>query len=230
MSYKSVSFDISENIIDLGLNGAYLAIGEINNKISDPKFDKLRQEILAEIKEDVSPTFIDEDKILQGFRLLHESIKVSNRKNVSSPENLILNYINKGYFPHVNLLVDIYNLVSIQTRLALGAHDLDKVTGNIHLKLTTGSEGFLPLGLNEQKPVRPDCYSYIDDANDIICWLEVRQVEKTKVTLESKDCFYIIQGNAHTNNDYIKAATERLIELTNEFCGGEVKYLYKPWN
>ncbi|WP_396133041.1 phenylalanine--tRNA ligase beta subunit-related protein [Faecalibacillus faecis] len=36
----------------------------------------------------------------------------------------------------MNPLVDLYNLISMDTKLALGAHDLDKTEGNITLRLT----------------------------------------------------------------------------------------------
>lgn len=44
-------------------------------------------------------------------------------------------------------------------------------------------------GDEEAKEVKAGIYSYIDDANDIICYSEIRQVDKTKVTNESKDIF-----------------------------------------
>jgi len=95
--------------------------------------------------------------------------------------------------------------------------------------LTNGKEGFWPLGASKPKPVGPDEYSYIDDDNDIICRLEVRQVEKTKITTGTTECFYIVQGNSATDEEYIRAATEDLIALTKRFCGGKERMLYATW-
>jgi DNA/RNA-binding domain of Phe-tRNA-synthetase-like protein len=122
--------------------------------------------------------------------------------------------------------VDIYNLISIETGLALGAHDLTRVTGNVHLRPTTGSEGFQPIGSPEPKKVRPGGYAYCDDDNDIICLLEVKQVEKTKASLDTQECLYILQGNANTSQASLLAAAERLIDLTRRFCGGQTRFLY----
>lgn len=33
----------------------------------------------------------------------------------------------------------------MDTKLALGAHDLDKIEGNITLRLTQGNENYIPL-------------------------------------------------------------------------------------
>jgi len=129
--------------------------------------------------------------------------------------------------PRINLLVDIYNLVSVKTRLALGAHDLSHVRGGVHLRRTTGRERFLPLGASEPKPVRTGAYAYVDDSDEVLCWLEVRQVETTKVTLESRDCFYIIQGNSRVPQEALRSAAEELITLTKRFCGGEARLLHE---
>ena len=93
--------------------------------------------------------------------------------------------------------------------------------------LTDGSEKFLPLGSSEYKDIGPGEYSYIDDSNEIICRLEVRQVEKTKIKLSTKNCFYIIQGNEYTDRNYIKGAVDELISLTSKYCGGKQKILYE---
>ena len=86
-----------------------------------------------------------EDLILHGFRTLHEKVKRSNRKFPASPEELVRIFTETGRFPRINLLVDIYNLISLKTKLALGAHDVNNIKGNVTLKLTTGSEKFYPL-------------------------------------------------------------------------------------
>ena len=114
-------------------------------------------------------------------------------------KRLLKNLLKKQEFHKINPLVDLYNLISMDTKLALGAHDLDKIEGNITLRLTQGNENYIPLGSEEAKEVKAGIYSYIDDANDIICYSEIRQVDKTKVTNESKDIFFIVQGNKKTS-------------------------------
>ena len=89
-------------------------------------------------------------------------------------KRLLKNLLKKQEFHKINPLVDLYNLISMDTKLALGAHDLDKIEGNITLRLTQGNENYIPLGSEEAKEVKAGIYSYIDDANDIICYSEIR--------------------------------------------------------
>jgi DNA/RNA-binding domain of Phe-tRNA-synthetase-like protein len=229
MNYTDLRFDVSNEVLALGVNGAYFAMRGLSIKDSDAEFEVLRTETLKEILPRLSAREIEDDPILNGFRVLHERVKVSNRKHVASPENLLGFLIQRHQMPHINLLVDIYNLVSIKSRLAIGAHDIGSISGDVHLRLTNGNENFWPLGLDKPKPVGVGEYGYIDDSNDVICRLEVRQVEKTKVTAVTQECFYIVQGNAASDVNYIRAATEELIALTKRFCGGEVRFLFTPW-
>ena len=68
-----------------------------------------------------------------------------------------------------NKAVNIYNILSIESKLCLWAHDIYKVDGNVTLKISAGTEKFLPLGSEELKPVKAGEYSFVDDNNEVIC-------------------------------------------------------------
>ncbi len=229
MDSHNITFDISDEAKKLGLKVACFIMEGVENKEHQPAFDLYLEQETNRVLQHLSRENLKIDPILQGFRLLHERIGCSNRKNIAASENLLKFLLKTGHLPRVNLLVDIYNLVSVKSRLALGAHDTKYIGGNVHLKITTGQEGFWPIGSPEPDSVKSGEYAYIDDDNDIICRLEVRQVEKTKVTPDTKDCFYIVQGNPSTSPEALKYATEDLIDLTQRFCGGQEHILYKPW-
>jgi DNA/RNA-binding domain of Phe-tRNA-synthetase-like protein len=229
MNECKITFDVDDEVLALGLTVAAIVVQGIDNQKSTPEFDAFFERETRQVLQDLSLENIKRDPLLQGFRQLHERAGCSNRKTIAASENLLKFLLKTGHLPRVNLLVDIYNLVSLTSRLALGAHDVRSIGGNVRLRMTNGQESFWPIGSREPALVKPGEYAYIDDNNDIICRLEVRQVEKTKVTLHTKECFYIIQGNPAVTSDDLKAATENLIELTRRFCGGEERILYKPW-
>ena len=64
-------------------------------------------------------------------------------------------------------------------------------------------------------------YSYCDDANEVLCRLEIRQVEKTKVDEEAQNVFYIVQGNDATPDELLRETAQRIIDLTTRYCGGQ---------
>jgi len=212
---------IQSEIKNIGITGIYLTIEGIQNKEHDAVFEKYRKQVVFQAYEYVRKIGdIKNDPLIRGFRQLHDAVGVSNRKNISAPENLYKLLEKKHDIPRINLLVDIYNTVSIKYRLALGAHDWDKVDGNVNLRFTNGTEKFIPLGESEPKTVGVGQYSYIDDSNEIICYLDVRQIEKTKVTLDTKNVFLVVQGNGSTPFPYIENAVKELVQLIKEYCGG----------
>lgn len=222
---KKLNFQVSDEVFRLGVKVLTIQIIGVENAKSNKGFEKYLLGELENIKNFWKGKNYKEDKILKGFRDLHTKIGKSNRKFPSSPEALLSLFLETGRFPRINTLVDIYNLVSIKTRLALGAHDIDKIMGNITLRLTYGDENFLPLGSLEKVPVPPGEYAYIDDGNNIICRMEVLQVEPTKITLDSKNVFLIIQGNANTTNGYIEAGAQEVLGLIRKYCNGEYTFL-----
>src|SRR6266436_960355 len=133
MRASELQFDISEDVLALGLRGVYFTLGDIINRSSDPEFDALNQHMLREIMSGLSKDLIVKDPVLQGFRELHTAVGKSNRKNIASPENLLSMLLLTGRLPRVNLLVDIYNLISVKSRIAWGSHDTEHIAGNVHL-------------------------------------------------------------------------------------------------
>jgi DNA/RNA-binding domain of Phe-tRNA-synthetase-like protein len=220
---------IAPDVAQLGLQAVFLTMTGLCNRDGDEHFNAISSRHQNAIREEFNDERLDCDAILLGFRQLHARIGVSNRKNVASPEALLRLLLKRGSLPRVNLLVDIYNLVSIETRLSLGAHDLKKVEGDVELRLTNGSERFCPLGQTEVQTVRAGEYAYIDGSNEVLCRLEVRQAEKTKLTVDTTDCFFIIQGNPATDEACLRRGTARLVELTRQFCGGEHDIIHAPW-
>ncbi len=222
---KPLAFTTQKEVIDLGVKIITARISNVQNTDTNSEFEAYKNSELEKLKADWEGKKYKDDPVLEGFRNLHTKVGRSNRDYVASPEGLRWSFLERGRFPHINLIVDIYNLVSIKTGLAFGAHDIDKVNGNISLRLTKGDERFIPLGKIEATPVFPGEYAYVDDNNNVICRLEVLQVEPTKVTTDTRDIFVIIQGNENTSAEYVQKAAEEVCQLITKYCGGESVFL-----
>ena len=97
---------------------------------------------------------------------------------------------------------------------------MDRVDGNVTLRFTDGSERFVPLGQTEPVPVAAHEYCYCDDSNEVLCRLEIRQVNKTAVDEAAKNVFYIVQGNKATPDELLWDTARKLIADTEQYCGG----------
>jgi DNA/RNA-binding domain of Phe-tRNA-synthetase-like protein len=202
------------------VRGAYAILTGLHNRAYHPDFQLYRRELIERLQHDLAPDCIDSDPVLRGFRELHDAVGRSNRRFPASAEALVTLFQRKGLIPSVNPLVDVYNGVSLETRLSLGAHDVAQVAGDITLGITDGSERFVPLGAAQPEPINPGEYCYVDGSDEVLCRLEHRQCEKTKLTADTSSAFYIIQGNANTPYAMLEQALRRLVDLTQRFCGG----------
>lgn len=222
---QKINFSITDEVVSLGVKVLTVQISGVKNTTSIPEFNEYLQKELDQRKNSWQNKNYKEDSILQGFQDLHSKVDRSNRDYPASPEVLLKLFLERDRFPRINTIVDIYNLISLKTQLALGAHDVSKIKGNVTLRLIKGDESFVPLGKQEVTQVPAGEYSYVDDENNIICRMEVLQVEPTKITLDTKDIFLIVQGNAKTENVYIENAANEVVELIKKFCGGESVFL-----
>lgn len=218
-----MEFRVAQDVLDAGVKILFATIHGIDNRTHSEEFNRLRRERVAALLTRYQDLDVHQDPILEGYNILHDNTGVRRRKNIPASENLIKLLRKHGDVHPINKAVDIYNLVSIDTRLALGAHDIDKVSGNVTLRFTDGTERFLPIGAEAPLPVAPHEYSYIDDSNEVLCRLEIRQVEKTLVGEATTNVFYIVQGNAATTQEYLEEGAQKLIDLTTRFCGGRAR-------
>lgn len=218
-------FQIMQEVLDLGIKVVTARISGVKNFQTSPELDAFIATELESIRHFWTGKDYTNDPVLQGFADLHAKVGRSNKKYPASPEVLLRLFLEKGRFPRINAVVDIYNLVSLTSRLALGAHDIRFIHGNVSLRLTTGTETFIPLGQSEPVVVPAGEYVYCDEENNIICRMEVLQVEPTKITHESTDIFLIVQGNEKTSGEYVKQTADKVLKFISEFCEGTADFL-----
>jgi DNA/RNA-binding domain of Phe-tRNA-synthetase-like protein len=221
-----MKFIFAPEVAALGVKGACLVIDGIANRERDARFEQYRSDLFARLKSEYTAEMIAQDPILAGYRNLHQKVGRSNRRFPASPESLVKMFLRNDTIPAINLAVDIYNCLSLETRLSIGAHDVDKVDGNIALRLADGSEHFVPLGKDKPELISAGDYGYFDDSREVLCRLEYRQADKTKVTVSTTTCFYMIQGNENTSSETIMDAVNRLVDVTTSYCGGSERILW----
>lgn len=214
-----MKFFVQQSVLDAGVKIVFACVEGIQNTVSE-EWMEYRNQKIKELYNQYQDLNFKEDPILEGFNLLHDHTGVKRRKNIPASENLIKLLVKRGDVGFINTAVDIYNLISIESKLALGAHDMDRTDGNVTLRFTKGDELFVPLGKEGGQPVKEHEYSYIDDSNEVLCRLEIRQVLKTLVDEHSKNIWYIVQGNGATEQSYLVDVANQIIQTTTKYCGG----------
>lgn len=225
MQHDDFKFVVTPEITGLGIKVAGFLLAGIKNESYHPEFFSYRQDFIESLKAGRTPETIEQDPFILGYRRLHEKIGVS-KKMTASPESLFKYFFKHGDLPAINPLVDAYNCVSMDTGLSMGAHDVSNVQGSINLRIAGGHEHFLPLGGHKPEKIKAGEYCYIDDGDEVLCRLECRQSDKTKISAATQRCFLIVQGNGFTPAESVLETSRRLSGLIQRFCGGEEKAFF----
>ena len=133
-----------------------------------------------------------ESPVVQGYIEILQRVGRSVKKNPPTVPALIRNIQHRGSLPHINSIIDIYNVEALHSLLAIGGHDFDKIDGQIEFTVSQKEDVFLPI-LSKEKHVAKTDYVY-RDAKGILAWLDVRDSEYYKFDEETKDTFSSFRG------------------------------------
>ena len=194
-----MNFKVEKAVLESGVKIIFAVVDGIDNHGKDKVWQAYRTKRIAELYEEYKDLDIHSHPILEGFNILHDNVGVKRRKNIPASENLIKLLVKRQEVFYINQAVDIYNLISLESKLALGAHNIDKTEGDVTLRHE---------------------YCYCDDSNEVLCRLEIRQVNKTAVDENATNIFYIVQGNAATPDELLTETAQKIIDTTTKYCGG----------
>ncbi len=163
---------------------------------------------------------LSEIPALAGWRSAFRSFGVDPTKYRSAPEALLRRLTKKGDIPSINLLVDLYNLVSIRYALPMAAFDLRDLTGNLTVRFADGDEWFT--AHDEPEPVHPEPGEviFVDDTGLIYarrwCW---KQSLQSTTSLDTSTALITIEAQHENGHQDVQAAINDLSTLLEKYAG-----------
>ena len=200
---------INKSIAALGIKSVVIGIAKNvnpNAKLSDSFLEKQKK-----MEEWALNCNIDEvlnHPVIQGYKDLLQSVGRSVKKNPPTVPALIRNIQHRGSIPCINSIIDIYNVEALNSFLAIGGHDFDKIHDYIEFTVSEREDIFLPI-LSTEKHVAKTDYVY-RDKKGILAWLDVRDGENYKFDDKTKNAIFIIQGNLNTSVEMRMEALKRI--------------------
>ena len=177
----------------------------------DKQVEKWIKEYVGKIKEKYSDPNWKNMLVFKGYIQLHD--QYSQKKGIPSSSVGLIDFIlEKGSVPKINTFVDIYNVVSSFTGISIGAHDIDKLEGTPKLDIIKQDMQFKIIGGRKDEVARKGEYGYIDE-NGILCRMDIKQCDRTKVTEDTKQVLMIFQGNPYLGRDDLKKGIRMLDEI-----------------
>lgn len=156
---------------------------------------------------------------------IFRKVGVNPRKLQPSCERLVQLVLKRGAIPSINNLVDTYNLVSLRSNCSLGAHDLDRLVPPVRLRFLNGDESFVPLGGREPEPFGRGEFGYVDARNRLICRLDVRQADFSKITPETTNALLIVGATRALGTVHVQRILAETVEEITRVCGGSGEIL-----
>ena len=200
---------INKSIAALGIKSVVIAIAKNvnpNAKLSDSFLKKQKKMEEWALNCNIDEVF--NHPVIQGYKDLLQSVGRSVKKNLPTVPALIRNIQHRGSIPCINSIIDIYNVEALNSFLAIGGHDFDKIHDYIEFTVSEREDIFLPI-LSTEKHVAKTDYVYRDEKG-ILAWLDVRDGENYKFDDKTKNAIFIIQGNLNTSVEMRMEALKRI--------------------
>ena len=93
----------------------------------------------------------------------------------------------------INPIVDVYNAISMDLMLPLGAFDVDQLDGGLSVRVCGRPEPFIPLGGGESEQTEVGEIVYADRSDILTRHFLWRQAEKGKITSNSKKFIFLCE-------------------------------------
>ena len=223
----SVSSEVFEKLDNVCF-GVIVAKGIDNSLLKNDIVEKLNQSI-KNCEDKFKDTKIKELEEILYYRDAFKELGINPNKFMSSIEAMLTRTSKGKGLPNISPIVDLGNAVSLKYMVPLGAHDIDTLEGDIEVRLSKNGDSFIPLGTEETEILEDGELIY--SAGDHVRtrrWIW-RQSEQGKITDESKNVFFPIDGFTDKNYDSVVSARDELASLLKEVfsCDIEVGFIDK---
>jgi DNA/RNA-binding domain of Phe-tRNA-synthetase-like protein len=168
-----------------------------------------------EIQELPFPRGVLESPQVESVRKAYKSLGKDPARYRGSAEALLRRIVAGKGFPQINVVVDIINLVSVESRLPVGLYDLGHITGDVVFRVGRAGETYKGIGkydLNlEGLPV------FADDAGPH--GSATSDSERTMVTAATKEVLAVIVS--FDGPQILDRWTQRMSVLLTQYADGQ---------
>lgn len=138
----------------------------------------------------------------------------------SSIEALSRRVLKPDTLPDINPLVDIGNLLSLRYILPAGVHPIGADAKQIELRKAVESDRFLADAGSAPEPIAPGEIVLAAGSRVLTRRWTWRQAGDTRTLADTRCVFFDIDGLPPIAHGDVEAAIADLIELVNQYCGG----------
>lgn len=205
--------------------GVVVATG-LDNRSLDPAIAAWLDEEMANVRRTLVGRPLHDDPAIKVWRDAFTRVGIDPERYPSAIEALLRRVMHGEDVPQINPAVDLANAISLRHGVPIGAHDIDRLRGDIEVRLSRGGDKFTPRGHSESEDVPAGEVVYADDAEVRTRRWVWRLGENGKVTGATHTVFFPIDGFSGITDQAVRAATAELADLLNKRLGAKTKQFF----
>jgi DNA/RNA-binding domain of Phe-tRNA-synthetase-like protein len=220
----TLTFTVAEDVHALAPGFTHLTVearGLVNGP-SNENSSALLDQATRRLAERLDGRAPHEDPHLAAWRGAYAAFGAKPNRTRNSAEALARRAQADGGLPRINLLVDVYNAISVAHLIPVGGEDTDHIRGGMRLVRATGEEPFETMAGGEAVIERPDAGEIVwcDDLGVTCRRWNWRQGVRTRLTEESVNAVFLLERLEPMSLGELTAAGAELAELLEKFSPG----------
>ncbi|MEH0420999.1 B3/B4 domain-containing protein [Streptomyces sp. B21-083] len=163
-----------------------------------------------------------EDPHMVAWRDTYTAFGSKPSRTRNSAEALAKRALTDAGLPRINVLVDLYNAISVAHLVPVGGEDLDHIRGGMRLVRATGAEDFVTVAGGEEVIEHPDAGEVVwCDEEGVTCrrW-NWRQGPRTRLTERTTSAIFLLECLPPMTPQESQTAAAELAELLEKFSPG----------
>ena len=163
-----------------------------------------------------------------SYTQLMQKLGRSFKKNPPAIEGLIEGVRRKGRLPMISAAVDAYNLAALRYGVCIGAHDAEKIQGEVCFGRMKGGERICAVGAQSEREATKGDYGYWDSCG-LLAHFDSRDADRVKITANTSSVLIVVQGAPGISLEYSQRCVSEAAKLMTAYCGGEYRVRTISW-
>ncbi|MFG3661902.1 B3/4 domain-containing protein [Streptomyces sp. NPDC047706] len=171
-----------------------------------------------------------EDPHMAAWREVYTAFGSKPSRTRNSAEALARRALTDAGLPRINVLVDVYNAVSVACLIPVGGEDIDRIQGGMRLVRATGDEDFVTAAGGAETVEHPDPGEVVwrDDAGVTCRRWNWRQGPRTRLTEATVSGIFLLETMAAMPVAETEQAAAELAALLAKFSPGARITVHRP--
>lgn len=228
----TLTLTVSDEVRALAPGFTYVAV-EADGLVNGPSTEgtsALLDDVSRRLAERLGGRPPHEDPHMAAWRETYTAFGSKPSRTRNSAEALAKRALSEAGLPRINVLVDVYNAISVAHLIPVGGEDTEHIRGAMRLVRATGDEDFVTVAGGEETVEHPDAGEVVwRDDSGVTCrrW-NWRQGPRTRLTERSSSAVFLLESLAPMPVADVETAGAELAELLAKFSPGARITVHAP--